>query len=101
MKKTSDNQLDTTRRNALKRGIGAASLAALGTRAAAPVAISTATITITTEKARAEEAPAPRLQKSRLKGIGRHRSYGSGVLIPAPRPANLCGLTVPQPHALP
>ncbi|WLB50549.1 DUF1254 domain-containing protein [Bradyrhizobium sp. 521_C7_N1_3] len=55
---TSSNDLATTRRDALKSGVGAASLAALATRAAAPLAISTATVAVSTT-AQARQAPAP------------------------------------------
>jgi hypothetical protein len=56
MKTTSTTDLVATRRDALKSGVGAASLAALLTRAAAPVAISTATVAASTATAHAQQA---------------------------------------------
>jgi hypothetical protein len=47
MKKTSINDLSTTRRDAIKGGLGAASLTALGGSMAAPVAITTVAIATT------------------------------------------------------
>src|ERR1700761_2025109 len=55
MKKTSFDDLSATRRDAIKSGLGAASLAALGGRVAAPVAISTATVAVA-NTAKAEQA---------------------------------------------
>jgi hypothetical protein len=58
MKTTSIEQLNITRRDAMKGSVGAASLAALGTGAAIPVAISTASVTISTDTAQAQPSPA-------------------------------------------
>jgi hypothetical protein len=58
MKAKSDNHLETTRRDAIKSGIGAASLVALATRAAAPVAISTASVAVMTTTAQAQQVSA-------------------------------------------
>lgn len=55
MKPISANKLVTTRRDALKGGIGAASLAALGTRTAPAVATFAASVTIATDTAQAEQ----------------------------------------------
>ena len=54
MQTISTNDLVATRRDALKSGIGAASLAALAGRAAVPVAVSTASVAVTTTTAQAQ-----------------------------------------------
>ena len=51
---SSSDEISTTRRDAIKGGLGAASLAALGGSVAAPVAVSTATVAIATT-AKAEQ----------------------------------------------
>src|SRR5262245_47814039 len=53
---TSTNDLTTTRRDALKTGIGAASFATVLTRTAAPVAVSTATVPVATTTSQAQQA---------------------------------------------
>jgi hypothetical protein len=56
MSPTSTNDLTTTRRDALRTGIGAASLAAVLTRTAAPVAMTTATVAVATTASQAQQA---------------------------------------------
>jgi hypothetical protein len=56
MKRTSTNDLAATRRDALKSGIGAASLAALSKRTAAPFAVSATSVAATTTTVQAQQA---------------------------------------------
>jgi len=58
MKKALIDHHDITRRDMMKGGIGAASLAALGSGAAVPAAITTASVVTTTGTAQAQQAPA-------------------------------------------
>jgi len=55
MKMASIDHQDISRRDAMKGGIGAASLAALGTGAAVPAALSAASVTVTTDTAQAQQ----------------------------------------------
>lgn len=57
MKKTSIDNPDLTRRDAMKGGIGAASLAAIGGGVAVPAAITAASVAATTDSAYAQPAP--------------------------------------------
>jgi hypothetical protein len=54
--KASINDFGATRRDALKSGVGAASLASLLTRGAAPAAVSAAAVTVATGTAQAQQA---------------------------------------------
>lgn len=56
MKAASNNNLGATRRDAIKSGIGAASLAALGNGIAAPVVVSAAATTLVADVAQAQQA---------------------------------------------
>ncbi|WP_246529567.1 hypothetical protein [Microvirga zambiensis] len=58
MKSTSTTPQGTTRRAAMKGGIGLASLAATGTRAVLPTAAATASVTVMTDAAQAQQAAA-------------------------------------------
>jgi hypothetical protein len=59
MTTTSSNQGTTTRRDAIRGGIGAVSLAALATRVAIPTAVTTTSVTITADAAHAQRLPEP------------------------------------------
>jgi hypothetical protein len=58
MKTTVVNQPNINRRDAMKGGVSAASLVALGAGAAAPVAVTTASVAVTTGTVQAQQAPA-------------------------------------------
>src|SRR5215467_11853657 len=82
MKTTLINQPDINRRDAIKRGIGAASLGALGARAAVPIAITTASVAITTDTAQAQRAcePATTLNVTEpATGIVMHPDYARTI----------------------
>ena len=57
MKPTTINQSGASRRDAIKSGIGAASLAALGVGVAVPAAVATATVAVSTGPAQAQRMP--------------------------------------------
>ena len=59
MKPISKNDTDITRRDAMKTGIGATSLATLGSGAALPVALSAASIGLVADAALAQQVRAP------------------------------------------
>jgi hypothetical protein len=67
MKKTLIDHHDITRRDAMKGGIGAASLAALGSGAGAPVAISAASVVATTDQRMRNRPPHLRQSRSLLR----------------------------------
>jgi hypothetical protein len=58
MKTTVVNPSNINRRDAMKGGIGAASLTALGTGVAVPAALSTVAVTLTTNAAQAQASGA-------------------------------------------
>ena len=82
MKTSPIDHRGTTRRDAIKGGIGGASLAALGTRAAVPAAITTASVAITTNAAQAQRSPEPAatsLVTEPATGIVMHPDYARAI----------------------
>lgn len=76
MKTQSSNRHDISRRDAVKGGIGAASLAAFGAGAAVPAAVSTASVLAVTETAQAQPAPGTASQLTMpATGIMMHPGY--------------------------
>jgi hypothetical protein len=80
MKAALVNPLDINRRDAIKGGIGAASLAALSAGAVAPVAVSAAFVATTTEPVHAQEptTPTPQLTQPAT-GIVMHPGYARTI----------------------
>jgi hypothetical protein len=79
MKTTLISQLNISRRDAMKGGIGVASLAALGTGAAVPAAITTASVAVTTDTAQAQQAPASGELTQPATGIDMHPDYARTI----------------------
>src|SRR5262245_59154718 len=79
MKKALIDHHDITRRDMMKGGIGAASLAALGTGAAVPAAITTASAVTTTDTAQAQQAPASGPITQPATGIDMHPGYARTI----------------------
>ncbi|UVF20475.1 DUF1254 domain-containing protein [Microvirga terrae] len=72
--------LSTTRRDALKGGLGAASLAALGARAAVPATVATAAAAVTAGTALGQEAPASSATVTQpATGIDMHPGYARTI----------------------
>jgi hypothetical protein len=79
MKTTLIRRTNINRRDALKNGIGAALLTALGTRIAVPTALSTASIAIT-DKAHAQQPSAtPPNTTEPATGIVMHADYARTI----------------------
>ncbi|MET4067353.1 hypothetical protein ABID58_002142 [Bradyrhizobium sp. S3.2.6] len=80
MKTTSANQSGATRRDTMKGGIVAASLAALSARAAVPAALSTASVLAVTETAQARPASGAASQVTEpATGITMHPGYARTI----------------------
>ena len=79
MKTTLVNQPNVNRRDAMKSGIGAASLAALGTGAAIPTAITAASVAVTTDTARAQASVAMSQVTEPATGIVMHPDYARTI----------------------
>ena len=78
MKTTLVNQANINRRDAMKSGIGAATLAAVGA-GAVPAAVSTASITLTAETAQAHESGAMGQVTEPATGITMHSDYARTI----------------------
>jgi hypothetical protein len=76
--KSADHQ-GATRRDALKGGIGAASLAALGTGAAVPTALTTASVAVVTGTAQAQEVVTPAVVTQPATGVIMHPDYARTI----------------------
>src|SRR5262245_12004103 len=79
MKTALVNQSNINRRDAMKGGVSAASLAALGTGAAVPVAISTAPVTFTTDTAQAQASGAMSQVTEPATGIVMYPDYARTI----------------------
>jgi hypothetical protein len=79
MKKTLVSHQDITRRGAIKGGIGAASLAAMGPGAALPAAITTASVAVTVDTAQAQRAPRSETLTQPATGIVMHAGYARTI----------------------
>jgi hypothetical protein len=78
MKKTLIDRRDITRRDAMKSGVGAASLAALGTGAAVPAAVSTAALVATADTSQAQQHASRRVTEPAT-GILMHPDYARTI----------------------
>src|SRR3954468_5403585 len=70
---------DITCRDAMKGGIGAASLAAMGTGAVVPIAATTASVAVTTDTAQAQQAPTSASIPQPATGINMHPDYARTI----------------------
>src|SRR5262247_552462 len=78
MKATLINQTNLSRRDAMKGGVGVASLAALGTGAVVPAALSTASVMVAADAAHAEEDATTRATEPAT-GILMHPGYAQTI----------------------
>jgi hypothetical protein len=79
MKATSINRPAITRRDAMRGGVGVASLAALGTGAAAPVAMTAASVAVTADTAHAQQPPSSGALTQPATGITMHPDYARTI----------------------
>lgn len=79
MKTPSNNTEGATRREALKGGFGAASLAALATGAAVPAALSAASVAVSSETAHAQRAPDGSRLTQPTPGVVMHPDYARTI----------------------
>jgi hypothetical protein len=80
MKEASINRLGTTRRDAMRGSVGAASLAALGSGAAVPALVSTASVVVATDTAQAQQVCATTSNVTEpATGIVMHPGYARAI----------------------
>ncbi|WP_104663337.1 DUF1254 domain-containing protein [Ensifer adhaerens] len=79
MKTTSGNKLEITRRDMMKGGIGAASLAAIGAGAAGTAAVTAASLAASTGPALAQQALGPGAPTLPVTGVAMHPGYARTI----------------------
>ena len=77
--KTSGSNLEITRRDMMKGGIGAASLAAIGAGAAVPAALTAASVVTSATPAEAQQALGPGAPTLPVTGVAMHPGYARTI----------------------